>query len=218
MQLARVVGTVVATQKHPKFEGAKLLLVQPLTLDDQPRGTALLAVDSVGAGVHEKVLIVHRGARRGRGAGPQGRPGGRRHHRHRGHGGRSGMTEQELRALVREAIARHVSGTAVTAPIRRHSVTAGSCPAALPTHASHGLFVVPDGVGRRRALHHRACGDVQPLRLLQVVWSLRAGSAQRAAGSEPSGIQRGQRRTASTLFPRSTSTASACCLLPAAVR
>ena len=34
MQLARVVGTVVATQKHPQFEGAKLLLVQPVTLDD----------------------------------------------------------------------------------------------------------------------------------------------------------------------------------------
>ncbi|HVZ19793.1 MAG TPA: EutN/CcmL family microcompartment protein [Vicinamibacterales bacterium] len=61
MQLARVVGTVVATQKHRKFEGAKLLLVQPITLDDQPRGTALLAVDSVGAGVHEKVLVVIEG-------------------------------------------------------------------------------------------------------------------------------------------------------------
>ena len=58
MQLARVVGTLVATQKHRKFEGAKLLLVQPLTLDDQPRGAVLLATDAVGAGVHEKVLIV----------------------------------------------------------------------------------------------------------------------------------------------------------------
>lgn len=61
MQLARVVGTVVATQKNPKLEGAKLLLVQPLTLDDAPRGTALLAIDSVGAGVGEKVLIVIEG-------------------------------------------------------------------------------------------------------------------------------------------------------------
>jgi len=61
MQIARVVGTVVATQKHGTFEGAKLLLVQPLTLDDEPRGTALLAVDSLGAGVHEKVLIVMEG-------------------------------------------------------------------------------------------------------------------------------------------------------------
>jgi ethanolamine utilization protein EutN len=35
--------------------------VQPLTLDDKPRGTALLAVDSLGAGIHEKVLIVMEG-------------------------------------------------------------------------------------------------------------------------------------------------------------
>jgi len=61
MQIARVVGSVVATQKHRKFEGAKLLLVQPLNLDETPRGPALLAVDGVGAGVHEKVLIVLEG-------------------------------------------------------------------------------------------------------------------------------------------------------------
>jgi ethanolamine utilization protein EutN len=61
MQLARVVGTLVATQKNAKLEGAKLLLVQPLGLDDRPRGTALLAIDSVGAGVGEKVLIVLEG-------------------------------------------------------------------------------------------------------------------------------------------------------------
>ena len=61
MQLGRVIGTVVATQKHRTFEGEKLLLVQPLTLDDKPRGTALLAVDALGAGVHEKVLIVMEG-------------------------------------------------------------------------------------------------------------------------------------------------------------
>ena len=61
MQIARVIGTVVATQKHRKFEGAKLLLVQPLTLDDKPRGPALLAVDALGAGVHEKVLVVMEG-------------------------------------------------------------------------------------------------------------------------------------------------------------
>jgi ethanolamine utilization protein EutN len=61
VQIARVIGTVVATQKHRKFEGAKLLLVQPLNLDETPRGTALLAVDGVGAGVREKVLIVLEG-------------------------------------------------------------------------------------------------------------------------------------------------------------
>jgi ethanolamine utilization protein EutN len=61
MQIARVIGTVVSTQKHPKFAGAKLLLVQPLNLDDTPRGSALLAVDGVGAGVREKVLVVLEG-------------------------------------------------------------------------------------------------------------------------------------------------------------
>ena len=54
MILARVTGTLVATQKNRKLEGAKLLLVQPLTLEDTPRGPELLAVDGVGAGVHEK--------------------------------------------------------------------------------------------------------------------------------------------------------------------
>ena len=74
MQLARVVGTVVATQKHRKFEGAKLLLVQPLNMDDTPRGVALLAVDGVGAGVHEKVLIVLEGRAAGEALGKKAAP------------------------------------------------------------------------------------------------------------------------------------------------
>ena len=61
MILGRVTGTVVSTQKHRKLEGAKLLLVQPLTLEDTPRGAELLAVDGAGAGVGEKVLIVLEG-------------------------------------------------------------------------------------------------------------------------------------------------------------
>jgi microcompartment protein CcmK/EutM len=61
MQIGRVVGTVVATQKNRKLEGAKLLLVQPLTLEGEPRGTAVLAIDSVGAGVGERVLLVMEG-------------------------------------------------------------------------------------------------------------------------------------------------------------
>ena len=74
MTLARVVGTVVATQKHRKFEGAKLLLVQPLTLDDAPRGVALLAVDAVGAGVNEKVLVVIEGRAAAEAVGRTGTP------------------------------------------------------------------------------------------------------------------------------------------------
>ena len=61
MQLARVVGTVVATQKNVKFDSAKLLLVQPTMPDGEPRGSALVAVDSVGAGVGEQVLVVLEG-------------------------------------------------------------------------------------------------------------------------------------------------------------
>src|SRR5919197_3327283 len=74
MQLARVVGTVVATQKHRKFEGAKLLLVQPLNIDDTPRGGALLAVDGVGAGVDEKVLVVLEGRAAGEALGRKAAP------------------------------------------------------------------------------------------------------------------------------------------------
>ena len=74
MQIARVVGNVIATQKHRKFEGAKLLLVQPVTLDDQPKGPALLAVDSVGAGVHEKVLVVIEGRAANDAIGTKGAP------------------------------------------------------------------------------------------------------------------------------------------------
>src|SRR3954466_10593549 len=72
--IARVVGTVVATQKHRKFEGAKLMLVQPLNADESPRGTALLAVDGVGAGVDETVLIVLEGRAAGEALGRKAAP------------------------------------------------------------------------------------------------------------------------------------------------
>ena len=74
MQIARVVGTVVSTQKHRKFEGAKLLLVQPLNLDDSPLGSTFLAVDGVGAGVDEKVLIVLEGRAAGEALGKKAAP------------------------------------------------------------------------------------------------------------------------------------------------
>jgi ethanolamine utilization protein EutN len=74
MQLARVVGTLVATRKHRTFEAAKLLLVQPLNADDSPRGAAILAVDGVGAGVSEKVLIVVEGRAAGEATGRKGAP------------------------------------------------------------------------------------------------------------------------------------------------
>ena len=72
MQIGRVVGSVIATQKNRKLEGAKLMLVQPLTLDDKPRGVAILAIDSVGAGVGEKVLVVIEGKAAGDALGKKG--------------------------------------------------------------------------------------------------------------------------------------------------
>jgi ethanolamine utilization protein EutN len=83
MQLARVIGTLVATKKHRKLEGAKLLIVQPLDLDfaeprggaaDRPRGVPLLAIDSVGAGIGEKVLIVIEGRAAGEALGRKAAP------------------------------------------------------------------------------------------------------------------------------------------------
>jgi microcompartment protein CcmK/EutM len=61
MQLAKVIGTVVSTRKNRKLEGAKLLLVQPMTPEGESRGTTLLTIDSVGAGVGETVLVVIEG-------------------------------------------------------------------------------------------------------------------------------------------------------------
>lgn len=61
MQLGRVVGTVVSTQKHHTFEGAKLMLVRLVNPDGTWRGSTLLAVDGVGAGVDETVLVVLEG-------------------------------------------------------------------------------------------------------------------------------------------------------------
>ena len=55
MMLARVIGNVVCTIKDPKLEGRKLLLIQPLTRDRQPKGRPLVGIDSVGAGFGETV-------------------------------------------------------------------------------------------------------------------------------------------------------------------
>jgi ethanolamine utilization protein EutN len=61
MLIGRVVGNVVSTQKNGKLEGAKLLLVQPLDLEGQARGAAVLAIDSVDAGVGDRVLLLQEG-------------------------------------------------------------------------------------------------------------------------------------------------------------
>ena len=74
MQLAKVVGALVSTQKHRAFSGASLLLVQPLNLDGSVRPMALLAVDGVGAGIGETVLVVIEGRAAGDVLGQRGAP------------------------------------------------------------------------------------------------------------------------------------------------
>ena len=61
MLIARVIGELVATQKHPSHEGRKLLLVQPLNLDGSNRGDAVVALDAVDAGIGDRVLIATEG-------------------------------------------------------------------------------------------------------------------------------------------------------------
>lgn len=61
MLIARVIGEIVATQKHPSHEGCKILLVQPLNLDGTDRGAAVVAVDAVDAGIGDRVLLVTEG-------------------------------------------------------------------------------------------------------------------------------------------------------------
>ena len=58
MIFARVTGNVVCTQKDEKLVGCKLLLVQPVDLSDSPKGNPIVAVDAVGSGEGELVLLV----------------------------------------------------------------------------------------------------------------------------------------------------------------
>jgi ethanolamine utilization protein EutN len=58
VQMARVIGEVVATVKDSNLAGTTLLVIQPITAAGDPSGRALVALDSVGAGVGEHVFFV----------------------------------------------------------------------------------------------------------------------------------------------------------------
>jgi len=58
VQIARVIGDVVATVKDAALTSHKLLVLQPVTPDRQPAGRTLVALDAVGAGVGEHVFFV----------------------------------------------------------------------------------------------------------------------------------------------------------------
>ena len=62
MQLGLVVGTATSTVKHKTLHGQKLLVVQPLMADgEKPDGDPQIAVDAVGAGTGERVMITSDG-------------------------------------------------------------------------------------------------------------------------------------------------------------
>ena len=61
MVIAKVVGTVVSTIKHPAYHGYKLQLVQPLHLPNQMPDEAFLALDHAHAGVGDTVLVMREG-------------------------------------------------------------------------------------------------------------------------------------------------------------
>ena len=58
MIIARILGTVVSTQKDERLHGKKLLIVKPINLDGSDQSGYIVSVDTVGAGFHEKVIVV----------------------------------------------------------------------------------------------------------------------------------------------------------------
>lgn len=61
MILSRVVGRAWATVKHPIYEGRIVYVVEPVEADGSAKGPTYLAVDSVGAGPGELVLVAREG-------------------------------------------------------------------------------------------------------------------------------------------------------------
>jgi ethanolamine utilization protein EutN len=58
MNVAQVIGSIWATKKHPDLEGAKILMIQPVSCELDPIGRPIAAVDTVGAGEGELVYYV----------------------------------------------------------------------------------------------------------------------------------------------------------------
>jgi ethanolamine utilization protein EutN len=58
MIIGRILGTVVSSQKDERLLGKKLLIVKPVNLDGSDQNGYVVAVDTVGAGFHEKVIVV----------------------------------------------------------------------------------------------------------------------------------------------------------------
>jgi microcompartment protein CcmK/EutM len=61
MIICKVIGDIVSTVKNKHFTGKKIMIVQPLDLENQAEGEAFLALDSVQAGVGDRVLVMREG-------------------------------------------------------------------------------------------------------------------------------------------------------------
>jgi ethanolamine utilization protein EutN len=61
MLIARVIGELVSTEKHASHVGLSTLVVQPLELDGSNRGNAIIAMDAIGVGIGEVVLLTTEG-------------------------------------------------------------------------------------------------------------------------------------------------------------
>ena len=57
MYLARVEGNIVATRKHPSFDGWRLVICQPMGSTGEMEGAPIIAIDAHGAGMHQQVII-----------------------------------------------------------------------------------------------------------------------------------------------------------------
>ncbi len=58
MYLAKVIGTIWATQKYASLEGATMQLIQPLKADETKEGGPIVAIDTIGAGAGETVVYI----------------------------------------------------------------------------------------------------------------------------------------------------------------
>lgn len=58
MIIGRIIGNIVATRKDPRLEGQKLLIVRPINPRGEDEAGYLVAIDTVGAGYRERVLVV----------------------------------------------------------------------------------------------------------------------------------------------------------------
>ena len=61
MLLGKVIGNVVATVKNSRYEGARVMVVQPINPDGTARGNTMLALDSVDSGAGDIVIVVQEG-------------------------------------------------------------------------------------------------------------------------------------------------------------